>query len=126
MRKVLLPMYGILVLVVFSVVSLLSSSLRGEEAVLKATRSEFQKIPIWVMGFSPVQADAGLTKQHEAQVSSVLKADLTRSQIFSVADLPSAKADFSENKCMSLSFNLAPYYQKVTVSTWGRVGEGGT
>ncbi len=126
MRKVLLPKYGILVLVVFSVVSLLSSSLRGEEANLKATRSEFQKIPIWVMGFSPVQRDPGLSEQMQSQVSTVLKADLTRSQIFSVGELPSAKGDFSENKCMSLSSSLAPHYQKVTVSTWGRVGVGGT
>jgi TolB protein len=126
MKKVLQPLYGILMLIVFSLVSLLSSSLRGEEADLKATRSEFQKIPIWVMGFSPVQPDVELSKQNENQVVSVLKADLTRSQIFSVAEMPSAKGDFSENKCMSLSPNLAPNYQKVTVSTWGRVGAGGT
>ncbi|MDH4359273.1 MAG: Tol-Pal system beta propeller repeat protein TolB [Nitrospirota bacterium] len=126
MKKVLQPLYGILILVVLGVASLLPASLRGEEADLKATRSEFQKIPIWVMGFSPVQRDAGLSEHMQSQVASVLKADLTRSQIFSVAELPPAKGEFSENKCMSLSSTLAQNYQKVTVSTWGRIGVGGT
>jgi TolB protein len=126
MRKVLQPLYGILVLVAFPVVFLLSTSLRGEEADLKATRSEFQKIPIWVLGFSPVQREAGLSEKTGSQVASVLKADLTRSQIFSVTELPSAKGDFSDNKCISLSSTLAQNYQKVTVSTWGRIGVGGT
>jgi TolB protein len=126
MKKVLQPTHGILVLVAISVISLLPISLRGEEADLKATRSEFQKIPIWVMGFSPVQRDAELSEKIQSQVAAVLKADLTRSQIFSVAELPSAKGNFSDNKCMSLSSPLAQHYQKVTVSTWGRIGIGGT
>jgi TolB protein len=126
MKKVLQPTQGILVLVAISVISLLPASLRGEEAVLKATRSEFQKIPIWVMGFSPVQQDAELSEKIQSQVAAVLKADLTRSQIFSVAELPSANGNFSDNKCMSLSAPLAQHYQKVTVSTWGRIGIGGT
>ena len=62
MKKVLQPLYGIPVFFIFSVVSLFPTSLRGEEAVLKATRSEFQKIPIWVMGFSPVQRGCGANK----------------------------------------------------------------
>lgn len=126
MKKVFQPIYGILVLVAFSAVSVLPASLRGEEADLKATRSEFQKIPIWVMGFSPVQRDAELSEKIQSQVAAVLKADLTRSQIFSVAELPSAKGNFSDNKCMSLSSPMAQHYQTVTVSTWGRIGIGGT
>jgi TolB protein len=126
MKKVFQPIYGILVLVAFSAVSVLPASLRGEEADLKATRSEFQKIPIWVMGFSPVQQDAELSEKIQSQVAAVLKADLTRSQIFSVAELPSAKGNFSDNKCMSLSSPMAQHYQKVTVSTWGRIGIGGS
>ena len=34
---------------------LFPSLIFGEDAILEATRSEFQKIPIWVMGFSSVQ-----------------------------------------------------------------------
>jgi TolB protein len=105
---------------------ILPASLQGEEAELKATRSEFQKIPIWVMEFSPVQQNAKLSEQLQSQVPSVLKADLTRSQIFSVVDLPPAAGNFTENTCISLPSDLAPHYQKVTVSTWGRIGIGGT
>lgn len=126
MKKALNPLYAILALLAFSVISVSPAFLHGEEADLKATRSEFQKIPIWVMGFSPVQRDADLSEKIQSQVAAVLKSDLTRSQIFSVAELPPAKGEFSENKCMSLSSNLAPNYQKVTVSTWGRIGIGGT
>src|SRR5680860_417520 len=127
MKNALKPLSAILALLAFSVISVSPASLHGEEADLKATRSEFQKIPIWVMGFLPVQRDTtGLSEDIEAQVASVLKADLKRSQIFSIAELPPAKGDFSDNKCMSLSSNLAPHFQKVTVSTWGRIGVGGT
>jgi TolB protein len=126
MKKANQPMHGYLILVAFSVFLLSPTSLLGEEAELKATRSEFQKIPIWVMGFSSVQRDTTLPEEIESQIASVLKADLTRSQIFSVAGLPSAKGEFSDNKCMSLSSPLAQHYQKVTVSTWGRIGIGGT
>ena len=126
MKKALNPLYAILALFAFSVISVSPAFLHGEEADLKATRSEFQKIPIWVMGFSPVQQDTGLSEDLETQVASVRKADLKRSQIFSIAELPPAKGEFSDNKCMSLSSNLAPHFQKVTVSTWGRIGIGGT
>ncbi len=126
MTTTLKAVLGLLTLMIFSVMSFLPEALRGEEAVLKATRSEFQKIPIWVMGFSPVQRNGDLPTQIESQVASVLKADLRRSQIFSVAELPPEKGEFVENKCMGLSSNMAPHYQKVTVSTWGRVGIGGT
>lgn len=125
-QKGLRSLNGLLILVASFVIFFLPSSLRGEEAELKATRSEFQKIPIWVMEFSSVQRDAELPEKVQSQVASVLKADLTRSQIFSVVDLAPAKGEFSENKCMSLPPNLAQHYQTVTVSTWGRIGIGGT
>ncbi len=107
--------------------SVLSPSLLfGEEATLEATRSEFQKIPIWVMGFSPVQQDNQITEQIHSQAQAILKKDLTRSQVFAVADLPSTKGSFSQNKCISLAPTLETHFQKVTVSTWGRLGIGGT
>ena len=100
--------------------------LLGEDAILEATRSEFQKIPIWVMGFSPVQQDNKNPEQIHTQVESILKADLTRSQVFAVADLPPSKGAFSQNKCVSLSPAHQTNFQQVTVSTWGRLGIGGT
>ena len=105
---------------------LFPSLIFGEEAILEATRSEFQKIPIWVMGFSSVQQDDKISEQTDTQVRSILKDDLTRSQVFAVADLPLKKGEFSENKCVSLSPSLGTHYKQVTVSTWGRMGMGGT
>ncbi len=102
------------------------SVLLGQDAILEATRSEFQKIPIWVMGFSPVPGDNQISNQAKTEVRSTLKQDLVRSQVFAVADLPPTKGEFSENKCVSLSPNLEKHYQQVTVSTWGRLGVGGT
>ncbi len=105
---------------------LLPSLIFGEEAILEATRSEFQKIPIWVMGFSSVQQDDKASEPTDTPVRSILKDDLTRSQVFSVADLPLKTGEFSENKCVSLSPSLGTHYKQVTVSTWGRMGKGGT
>ncbi len=98
----------------------------GQEAELEATRSEFQKIPIWVMSFPSVNPTPELPQSASAQVVSVLKGDLIRSQVFSLPDLPKSPGKFSENKCVSLGSDLSTHYQKVTVSTWGRVGMGGT
>ena len=105
------------------VLSLFSPSmLLGEDVILEATRSEFQKIPIWVMEFSPVQQNNKISEQTDTQVRSILKDDLTRSQVFAVPALPQEKGIFSENKCVSLSPTLKSHFQKVTVSTWGRLG----
>src|SRR5210317_657427 len=99
---------------------LFPSLIFGEDAILEATRSEFQKIPIWVMGFSSVQQqDNKIPEQTDAKVQSILKDDLIRSQVFAVEDLPLKKGEFSENKCVSLSPNLETHYKQVTVSTWG-------
>ncbi len=117
-------------LLIFLIPSLLSLVIPplvvGEETILEATRSKFQKIPIWVMEFSPVQQNQKITEGEQGQVRSILKDDLTRSQVFAVLDLPSAKGEFFENKCVSLSPTLESHFQKVTVSTWGRLGIGGT
>ncbi len=126
MKTLVGPTHRLILLIPFFLNFLTPSILLGEDAVLEATRSEFQKIPIWVMGFSSVQRDGELPEGSNTQVVSVLKSDLTRSQVFAVSDLPSAKGEFSENKCVSLSPSLGKHYQKVTVSTWGRIGVGGT
>ncbi len=102
------------------------SPVLGEDAILEATRSEFQKIPIWVMGFSSVQQNKKFSEQTQAHVRSILKHDLTRSQVFAVADSPPTKGGFSENRCISLSPTLKSHFQAVTVSTWGRLGIGVT
>ena len=118
--------FRFLVYTLFVLTLLLPSLIFGEETILEATRSEFQKIPIWVMGFSSVQQDEKISEQTDIQVRSILKDDLTRSQVFAVADLPLKEGAFSENKCVSLSPSLGTHYKQVTVSTWGRIGIGGT
>ena len=98
----------------------------GEEAILEATRSAFQKIPIWVMEFSPVEQNNKISGHMHTQVQSILKDDLKRSQVFTMADLPATKGEFSQNKCVTLSPTLENHFRQVTVSTWGRLGIGGT
>ncbi|MBI4402339.1 MAG: Tol-Pal system beta propeller repeat protein TolB [Nitrospirae bacterium] len=56
----------------------------AKDVFLEATRPDFQKIPIGVLGFR----DTGLPDRLGERMSEVLRADLRRSQIFSVADLP--------------------------------------
>ena len=94
---------------------LLPSLIFGEDAILEATRSEFQKIPIWVMEFSSVKQDEKISEPTDTQVRSILKDDLTRSQVFAVADLPIKKGEFSENKCVSLSPSLGAHYNAQVV-----------
>lgn len=53
------------------------------DVYLKATRPDFEKIPIGVLGF-PAEADQ---RWSGMRVAEILKADLRRSQIFSVLDL---------------------------------------
>ncbi|OLB03760.1 MAG: Tol-Pal system beta propeller repeat protein TolB [Nitrospirae bacterium] len=53
------------------------------DVFLEATRPDFQKIPVGVLEFKSVMAPANAAER----VAEVLKADLRRSQIFSVADL---------------------------------------
>lgn len=97
----------------------------AEEALLEATRPDFQKIPIWVKDFGNVDHAYRMTDNLEGDVVKVLKADLTRSQVFSVVDLPLLKGEFSENKCVGLSRVAEAGGPAVTVTTWGRIGVGG-
>ena len=53
------------------------------DVFLEATRPDFQKIPVGVLEFKSVMAPANAAER----VAEVLKADLRRSQIFTVADL---------------------------------------
>lgn len=93
----------------------------AEEVFLEATREDFQKIPIWVLDF-PIIANArqtALNQDHE--VVKVLKADLARSQIFEVRDLPVERVAFAENKCLRPPQLMAASARGITASTWGRI-----
>ena len=97
----------------------------AEEAMLEASRSDFQKIPIWVMKFDGGSSGSSTLNVPE-HVVPVLKADLKRSQVFSPVDLPLTPGEFSDNKCVGLSNHSEASKNGVTVSTWGRVGVGRT
>lgn len=98
----------------------------AEEALLESTRPDTQKIPIHVMEFGNVDSAKKLTLNRHDEVARILKADLNRSQVFLVVDLPSTKGEFSENKCVGLSPGQGVDRKGTTLSTWGRLGLGGT
>ena len=97
----------------------------SEDVFLEATRPDFQKIPIWVLDFGNVNSHNQPTVNQKQEVIAVLKTDLTRSQVFSVADLPVEPVEFSESKCVAPSQLDEATVRGITVSTWGRFGIGG-
>ncbi len=117
----------ILILIFVSVgkVWVTTSSL-AQDALLEASRPDFQRIPIWVKQFGSGNADGTTSPAIHEEVVPVLKADLTRSQIFAPVDLPLTPGKFSESKCVGPSSDDDVSKQGVTVSTWGRVGIGRT
>ncbi len=72
-----------ILLVVAGVVGILESG--ATDVFLEATRPDFQKIPIGVVGFK----DGDLAARQGDRVAQVLTADLRRSQLFTVTDLAS-------------------------------------
>ena len=120
-----LSMYWAILIVMLCVMGNWNSRIHAEDAFLEATRPDFQKIPIWVMEFENVNSSQPLSLNNNHEVVDVLKTDLTRSQVFSVVDIPESQGDFSGNKCVGLSQNHEAAQQRVTVSTWGRIGMGG-
>ena len=98
----------------------------AEEAQLEATRPDTQKIPIHIMDFGNMASAKKLRLNRHNEVARTLKADLTRSQVFFVVDRPPRKGDFSENKCVGLSPDLGDDQKGAILSTWGRLGLGGS
>ena len=116
-----LPIFGVVLFVTIGLGGAWLVQPKAEEALLEATRPDFQKIPIKVMDFPNVNSSRQLDLNTNQEVVKVLKNDLTRSQVFSVVDLPAVRGEFSGNKCVELSQSN----EGVTVSTWGRIGLGG-
>jgi TolB protein len=92
------------------------------DVFLETKRSEFQKIPIWVMGFGDGKAGAKSDNPIGAQMADILKADLTRSQVFEVVDEPIAALEFSHSHCQGTESIGQAQASGVTVSSWGRIG----
>ena len=70
------------------------------DVFLETNRSEFQKIPIWIMGFSssetPQQQDDAEIGE---QVDAILRADLRRTQVFEVIEQSTETLPLSKAGC---------------------------
>ena len=95
---------------------------RAADVFLETQRSEFQKIPIWVMGFGDRKAGDKSVKTIGKQMAEVLKADLTRSQVFEVIGEPMPALEFSHSHCQSEVAMDKAQESGATVSSWGRIG----
>lgn len=95
---------------------------QAAEVFLEATRTDFQKIPIWILGFGDGNSTSGQGRRIGEQVAAILKADLNRSQIFSVVDRPIQPIEFQEGGCQEEVRVAQARESGVPISTWGRVG----
>ncbi|HKW86654.1 MAG TPA: Tol-Pal system beta propeller repeat protein TolB [Nitrospiraceae bacterium] len=88
------------------------------DVFLEATRPDFEKIPIGVLGFQGKTAVDGSAEQ----VANVLKADLRRSQIFSVMDLLKLGIKVSDVDGAGQALFKQATENGVSVLVWGKPG----
>jgi TolB protein len=91
---------------------------RATDVFLEATRPDFQKIPVAVWQF---QNDAGPV-QHGARIEQVLKADLRRSLVFSLMDLPSLGIKVADVSPPEKTILKQAADNGVSVVVWGTAG----
>lgn len=96
------------------------------DILLEASRADFQKIPIWVFGFGDGSPSKDASSRISDEIVDILKADLRRSQIFTVVDVPSKTLDFKEAECKPGEKRSEFQDGMATVVTWGRVGRRGS
>ena len=94
-----------------------------DEVFLETRRSEFQKIPIWIMGFAD-----GETRQRDddeigEQVNAVLKADLRRTRVFEVIERSTDALPLSKAGCQGKAAIAKAKESTAPVVTWGRIGQ---
>jgi len=106
-------------------VSLQSLPSIATDVFMEATRPDFQRIPIAVVGFH----DAAMVGRPGAQLAEVLKADLRRSQLFAVADgaavgLSLEALDTAKNGAAKTALRQA-VDRGVSVLVWGTMAPKG-
>ncbi len=110
------------VLLVLSFALLFFADAEASDVFLEAKKSEFQKIPIWIMGFSgretPQQDDAKIGEQ----VDAILKADLRRTQVFEVIAQSTDTLPLSQAGCRGMAPIAKAKESTAPVVTWGRIG----
>ncbi len=120
MMKYVTPM---VLLVFFSVLPFVADAEEKKaEVFLETHRSEFQKIPIWIMGFAgsetPQGDDTGIGKQ----VDAILQADLRRTHVFKVIERATDTLPLSNAGCQSKAPIVKAKGSTAPVVTWGRIG----
>ncbi|MEC4670974.1 MAG: Tol-Pal system beta propeller repeat protein TolB [Nitrospirota bacterium] len=97
----------------------------GAEIFLEAKRSDFQKIPIWVLGFGDGDPEANSGSRIGNKISGILRADLKRSQVFAVEDSEHRPLRFNQGQCRSVETLSQAKKSGATVVSWGRIGRKG-
>ncbi len=92
------------------------------DVFLETTRSEFQKIPIWIMGFAGSETQQSDDARIGKQVADVLRADLQRTQVFEVIDQSTETLPLSKAGCRGKESLAKAKESVVSVVTWGRIG----
>ncbi len=96
---------------------------RAADVFLETTRSEFQKIPIWIMGFGNAASWLGNSETIGETLANVLKADLRRTRLFEVIEQATESLDLSEAYCPGTASIVEAGKSEASVVTWGRLGQ---
>ncbi len=91
---------------------------KATDVFLEATRPDFEKIPIGVLGFQ----NGGGPEWLGGRVEEVLKADLRRSLVFTLVDLPSLGIKVRDVGNAEKAVLKQATDHGVAVLVWGRVG----
>jgi TolB protein len=91
---------------------------KATDVFLEATRPDFEKIPIGVLGFK----NAGGPEWLGGRVEEVLKADLRRSLVFTLVDLPSIGIKVRDVGNAEKAVFKQATDNGVAVLVWGRAG----
>ncbi len=95
---------------------------RAADVFLETTRSEFRKIPIWVMGFGNTAGRQGRAETPGETMAAVLTEDLRRTQLFDVIKRPAPALDLSDVHCLGKAALAEVRASEAAVVTWGRLG----
>ncbi len=92
------------------------------DVFLESEKSEFQKIPIWIMGFADGQTRQGDGAGFAKQIDAILKADLRRTHVFKVMERSTHPLPLSKAGCREKGAIAKARESAAPVVTWGRIG----
>ena len=116
-KAVLLPIF------LFPLLCFAGAGAEETEVFLETQRSEFQKIPIWIMGFADGETQPQDVPGLGGQVEAVLKADLRRTQVFEVIERATEALPLSKAGCRAKAPLAKAKQSTAPVITWGRMGQ---